>query len=123
MPYLSVPYGTDGWAGLVVLILAVALWAVTGHGWMMLLAVGPLAVLAWLATRPIAQAVPASSPTVGDLAVSISPAYGEAAGPPSRLPRSEISRRVAMTVAEKIGLPLEQVQEHSRFNEDLRLDQ
>ncbi|MDY7108261.1 MAG: hypothetical protein SYC29_06450 [Planctomycetota bacterium] len=121
VPPLSPPYGTDGWAGLVVLVLAVALWAVTGSGWM-LFSVGPLGVLAWLATRPFAQRVPVECPTAGDLAFRMSPRYGDGADAPGRLPRSEISRRVRMIVAEQLALPVEGVREASRFVDDLQLD-
>jgi len=80
-------------------------------------------VLGKAAVARLAQGVPGLCPTVGHLAINVSPPEGKRAGPPGRLPRSEISRRVAMTVAEQIGLPLEEVQEDSRFNEDLWLDQ
>ena len=74
------------------------------------------------ATRPLADRIPTVSPTVGDLAVyAAAMSAGEADLPSLR--RAEILCRIRVIVSEQLGIPIGEVREASRFNEDLKVDQ
>jgi len=121
MPALSLPEEYAPYTVLAVMTIALGLLVITFNPWMLLVA-GTLGVVAWLAARPLAREVPFVCPTVGDLVISGSPLGGGTGDAPGRLPRSEISRRVRMIVAEQLALFPDEVQEDSRFVEDLSLD-
>jgi acyl carrier protein len=124
LPSLTVPEDVSVWGVILMLIIGGGFWVLmvlTQNPWVLLVPV-LIGVLGWLAARPLAREVPFVCPTVGDLVISGSPLGGGTGDAPGCLPRSEISRRVRMMVAEQLVLPPEEVREESRFVEDLRLD-
>src|SRR6185312_12661209 len=84
--------------------------------WSALILAVPLAmVVAWV-TRRRAVHFPLGLRTVGELAIYATP-FGEHKDSGYRWTRNEIALKVRMTVAESVGLPLEEVQPETKLNE------
>jgi hypothetical protein len=87
------------------------------QGAAVLLAVFGFVLLASRLTRSLTDRIPPACATVRSTVLYLTP--GSLTGTPSR---AEVASRVRRIVAEQLGLSLDEVQEHSRFAEDLGAD-